>query len=480
MNDPSARPPLDHETYQSVWTWRYGSEAMRALWSEAEKRRRMRRVWLALAEAQAEVGLVRPEQLEDLRSTAEAVDIALAARHEAVTRHDVMAEIRAWAEQAPVGGAILHLGATSADITDNVDALRTRDALALVRASLGEAVLALADRVDALADQVTLGWTHLQPAAPTTIGYRLAGALQDLVLDLGQIDACARALVGKGFKGAVGTSASYAALLDGTGIAPADLEARAMARLGLGAAAVSTQVYPRKLDWLVLNALAGIAASASTFALNVRLMQSPPFGEWSEGFAEGQVGSSAMPWKRNPIVAENIGSLGRIVAAFPGVAWQNESLSMLERTLDDSANRRIVLPEAFLATDEILARLRRLVGALTVEEGAVETALARFGPFAAAERVLVAAAGRGGHRQALHEVIRGHSLTAWRALERGEPNPLADLLAGAPELTALLSATDIRALVAEPRRHIGDAPERARAMAAAARAAAAEPATAAP
>jgi len=471
MIEPPQSTAPDHERYASVWTWRYGSPAMRALWSEANKRRLMRQVWLALAEAQAAAGLVTVEQLAELRATARSIDIARAAEHEAVTRHDVMAEIHTWAEQAPKGGAILHLGATSADITDNVDALRIRDGLRLIHTGLCDAIALLADRVDALADHVTLGWTHLQPAAPTTIGYRLAGALQDLVTDLGQVDASARSVRGKGFKGAVGTSASYAALLDGTGMDAAGLEADAMARLGLRASPVATQVYPRKQDWLVLNALAGIAASASTFSLNVRLMQSPPFGEWSEGFADGQVGSTAMPWKRNPINAENIGSLARLVATFPSIAWQNESLSMLERTLDDSANRRVILPEAFLATDEILQRLHRLIGALAVEPGAVSAALLRFGPFAAAESVLIAAAGRGGHRQALHEVIRRHSLAAWRAVEAGLANPLADLLADEPLLSAHLAPAAIRALVAAPERHIGDAPARARAMAATARAA---------
>jgi adenylosuccinate lyase len=467
-------PRIDHERYQSVWSWRYGSPAMRALWSEAEKRRLMRRVWLALAEAQAERGLVTAAQLADLRRTAGDVDIARALAHEAVTRHDVMAEIRAWADQAPQGGAILHLGATSADVTDNVDALRTRDALALIRRALCDAILALAERVEQLADVVTLGWTHLQPAAPTTIGYRLAGALQDLVVDLEQLDACARGLRGKGFKGAVGNAASYAALAGGPEGATA-IEEAAMARLGLAAAPVTTQVYPRKQDWLVLNALAGIAASASTFALNVRLMQSPPFGEWSEGFAEGQVGSSAMPWKRNPINAENIGSLGRFVAALPGIAWQNESLSMLERTLDDSANRRIVLAEAFLASDEIVRRLSGLIAALQVEPQAVAATLERFGPFAAAERVLIEAAGRGGHRQALHEAIRGHSLAAWAEVEAGRPNPLSERLAAEPLIAAHLRPEEVRALVAAPERHVGSAPGRARAMAAAARAAASAP-----
>ncbi len=369
----------------------------------------------------------------------------------------------------PAAGGVLHLGATSADITDNVDALRLRDALALVRAGLVAVLHDLAARVEETADIVTLGWTHLQPAAPTTIGYRLAVTLQDFLFDLRSLDAVAAEVRGKGFKGAVGTAASYAALLAGTDLTAADLEARVMARLGLAPWPVTTQVYPRKVELAVLNVLAGIAASASTFAFHVRLMQSPPYGEWSEGFATGQVGSSAMPWKRNPITAENINSLARFVAALPVIAWQNATLTLLERTLDDSANRRIALPEAFLATDEILARSGRLARELTIEPGAVAATLARVGPFAAAERALLAAAAAGGDRQALHECIRRHSLTAWSAVERGAPNPLADILANEPEITCYVDSAVIGELMADARSHVGDAPERARALASAAR-----------
>jgi adenylosuccinate lyase len=461
---------MDHDHYQSPFAWRYGSAAMRHLWSEAHKRRLMRRTWLALAEAEHEAGLVTADQVAQLRCTVDDIDIARASAIEQTTRHDVMAELLTWREQVPTAGGILHLGATSADITDNVDALRLRQSLTLVRARLTAVIGCLAARVEETADQVTLGWTHLQPAAPTTVGYRLAGTLQDCLMDLRALDVAWAEVRGKGFKGAVGSSASYAALLAGTGMTPAELEARAMARLDLPAWPVSTQVYPRKADLLTLNVLAGIAASASTFAFNVRLMQSPPFGEWSEGFAAGQVGSSAMPWKRNPINAENVNSLARYVAALPNIAWQNATLTLLERTLDDSANRRIVLPEAFLATDEILARTERLAADLVVEPGAVAATLDRFGAFAAAERVLLAAAAAGGDRQALHERIRQHSLAAWSAVERGEPNPLALLLSGDTEIQHYVDSAAIRTLMADARAHVGDAPERARALAAAARA----------
>jgi adenylosuccinate lyase len=459
----------DHEVFQSPFSWRYGSPEMRRLWSEAEKRRLMRRVWLALAEAEAEVGLVSEAQLEEMRRTVEDVDIDRASEIERVTRHDVMAEIRTWAEQAPLAAPILHLGATSADVTDNVDALRLRHALRLARESLTRVIGLLADRVDETADAPTLGWTHLQPAAPTTVGYRLASSLQDFVMDLASIDWTGRQVRGKGFKGAVGTSASYAALLAGTGMEPAQLEAHAMRRLGLEAFPVTGQVYPRKLDWLALNVLAGIAASAGTLAYNVRILQSPPFGEWSEGFGPGQVGSTAMPWKRNPINAENVDSLARLVASYPALAWQNEAAMLLERTLDDSANRRVALPEAFLAADEILARTARLVAALDVDEQAIDKNLARYGPFAALEPLLMACARAGADRQEMHEVLRRHAMEAWARVASGEDNPLADALAADPAVTRYVAPDEMRQILASPARSVGDAPQRARAMARAAR-----------
>ena len=445
---------------------------MRTLWGEATKRRLMRRAWLALAEAQSEVGLVTEEQLVDLRRTLETIDIERAAEFEARIRHDVMSEILTWAEQAPDGGGAIHLGATSADINDTVYALRIRDSLALTHSSLANVVSALADRVDETADLVTQGWTHIQPAAPTTVGYRLASTLQDLVSDLQSITDVTDRLRAKGFKGATGTGSSFGTLLEGRGIGPSELEASAMRRLDVRPALITTQVAPRKQEWHILNALAGIAASASRFAFNIRLMQSPPYGEWSEGFGADQVGSTAMPWKRNPIDAENVNSLARLVAALPSVAWQNESLSLLERTLDDSANRRIILPEAFLLVDEILKRTHRLTVRLSVEPKAISATLERYGPFAATELVLMTASAAGGNRQALHERIRRHSLDAWQAVEDGGSNPLAELLAADEVISALVSPDRIRDLVGRPSAHVGDAPERARKMAAVAREAA--------
>ncbi|GIV79172.1 adenylosuccinate lyase [Litorilinea aerophila] len=465
---------FDHETYLSPVTWRYGSEAMRRIWSEAEKRRLLRRFWVALATAQHEAGLVSAEQLADLRAHQDDIDIQRAAEIEREIHHDLMAEIRTYAEQCPIGGSIIHLGATSMDVEDNVDALRLRQALDLILVELEVLLDLLAQRIDQEAETPAMAFTHIQPAEPTTVGYRLAQYGQDLLADLQELRRVRANLRGKGLKGAVGTSASYAQLLEGTGWTARQLEERVMAELGLEAFPVATQTYPRKQDWLVLNALAGLCASLHKFAFDLRILQSPPFGEWSEPFGARQVGSSAMPFKRNPIHAENIDSLTRLVAALPRVTWDNAALSLLERTLDDSGNRRLVLPEAFLLTDEVVRRARRLVEGLNIWPGPTARNLQNYGVFAATERVLMAAVRAGGDRQELHEVIREHSLAAWQALQAGQENPLVSLLATDPRITRYVPATQIPALM-DASGHVGDAPERARQMAEAIRAALAEP-----
>jgi adenylosuccinate lyase len=456
---------FDHETYLSPLTWRYGGDTMRRLWSEAHKRRLLRRVWVALAEAQHAAGLVSAAQVADLRAHQDDIDIARAEAIEEEIRHDLMAEIKTYAEQCPVGGAIIHLGATSMDVLDNVDALRLRDALDLVIEQLATLLTTLANRIEAEAHTATIAFTHIQPAEPTTIGYRLAQYAQDLLGDLEELRRARAGVRGKGLKGAVGASASYTQLLAGSGWSARQLEDRVMATLGLAAFPVATQTYPRKQDWLVLNALAGVCASLHKFAFDLRILQSPPFGEWSEPFGAKQVGSSAMPFKRNPITAENIDSLARLVAALPRVAWDNAALSLLERTLDDSANRRLLLPEAFLLTDEVLSRSRRLVAEMRFWPGPIARNLRDYGVFAATERVLMAAVQAGGDRQALHEVIRTHSLAAWAALQTGQPNPLTDLLAADSQITQFVPADGVLVLL-DASEHVGDAAERAQAMAA--------------
>ncbi len=452
---------FDHATYLSPFSWRYGSTEMRRIWSQEHRRRLWRRVWVALARAQMRAGLVTPEQVADLEAHVDDIDLEAAHAIEREIGHDVMAEIRVFASQCPVGGRILHLGATSTDITDNADVLRLREALDLTLDHLRKLISAFADQVERWADEPCMGFTHLQPAEPTTVGYRLAVTLQDLLEDFRHLSEVRKRLRAKGFRGAVGTRAAYAFLLEGTGVTPEQMEQWALQELGLDAFPVTTQVYPRKQDWQVVSALAGLGQTLYRFAFDLRLLQSPVIGEWSEPFGKKQVGSSAMPFKRNPVNAENMNSLARFLARLPEVMWENAAHSLLERTLDDSANRRVVLAEAFLVTDELLRRAYRIVQGLAIRVPRVRATLAAFGPFAATERVLMAAVKAGGDRQTLHEVIREHSMAAWEAVTEGKPNPLTERLAHEPRLLRWLSAEDIRQLM-DAREHIGDAAERAR------------------
>lgn len=440
-------------TYQSPFSWRYGSEDMRRLWSEENRRRLWRRIWVALAEAQAEAGLVTAAQVADLRAHQDDIDLARAAAIEAEIGHDVMAEVRTYAEQCPAGGGIIHLGATSADITDNADVLQQREALRLVRARLVAVLAAFAEQIRRYRDLACMAYTHLQPAEPTTLGYRLCLYAQDLLADLEALDATLVALKGKGLKGAVGTGASYAHLLAGDGISATELEARVMARLGLEVFPATGQTYPRKQDWRVLNILAGIAASLHKFAFDLRLLQSPAFGEMAEPFGARQVGSSAMPFKRNPVNAEKLCSLARFIAGLPTVAWENAALSLLERTLDDSANRRLILPEGFLAADEMLLTAERLVRGLVVDADACRRNLARYRAMAGIEPLLMELVRTGANRQEMHERLRAHSQAA-----TGED--LIEALAADPELRRYIPPERIRAVMAQTEAHIGDAPER--------------------
>jgi len=455
---------FDHQTYLSPFTWRYGSNEMRQIWSEAHKRRLWRQLWVALAQAQQAAGLVTPEQVDDLRAHAEAVDVARAHQIEAEIQHDLMAEIKTFAEQCPVGGGVIHLGATSMDIEDNADALRLRESLDLLRARLSTLLAQLAAQIEHWAEVPIIGFTHLQPAEPTTLGYRLAQYGFDLLTDLQELRRVRNGIRGKGFKGAVGTSASYQELLAGSPIEAAQLEAHIMAAIDLEPFPVATQTYPRKQDWLVLNGLAGLAGSLYKFAFDLRLLQAPSLGEWAEPFGRKQVGSSAMPFKRNPINAENIDSLARLVAGLPRLAWDNAAHSLLERTLDDSANRREMFPVAFLATDEIVRRATRIIRDLQVDEAAQARNLQTYGTFAATERLLMQATKQGADRQSMHELIREHSLAAWADIAAGQPNSLPTRLAGDERITRYLSSAEITGLL-DAAGYVGDAPARARRLA---------------
>ncbi len=460
------------EHYQSPFTTRYGSPAMREIWSERNKRRLWRSLWAMLADAQCELGIVTRAQADDVAAhaadvTEASVARALAIEHE--IKHDLMAEVRAFAEQCTVGGGIIHLGATSMDIEDNADALRLREALEVLNAGVRSLIGALAAQVERHADLPTMAFTHIQPAEPTTVGYRLAQYLQDLLMDWEQLQHALAGIKGKGFKGAVGTSASYLELTGGTGAAPGvTVEALMAQRIQLPFFEAATQTYPRKQDWLVINALAGLAQSLYKFAFDLRILQTPPIGEWAEPFGAKQVGSSAMPFKRNPINAEKIDSLARYIAALPRVMWDNAAHSLLERTLDDSANRRVVLSEAFLAADEIVIAATRIIKDLRVNETAVQRNMRTYGPFAATERLLMALVKRGADRQEMHELIREHSLAAWAKLQEGEANPLIESLCADAHVRRYVEAGDARVLL-NADVYVGDAPQRARAIANAAR-----------
>jgi len=291
----------------------------------------------------------------------------------------------------------------------------------------------------------------------------LAQYAQDLFQDWDSLRALIKSIKGKGFTGATGTSAAYAELLGDAGRLP-EFERRLSEKLGLEFYPVSTQVYPRKQDYQVLSALAGLGASLHKFAFDIRILQSPLFGEVSEPFGKKQVGSSAMPFKRNPVNAEKIDSLARSLAQMPRQAWDNAALSLLERTLDDSANRRTFLPEAFLTADELLQVSSRVLKNLTLIPEGMAQNLRVYGPFAAVERVLMALAKSGADRQEMHERLRIHAMEAWSALQNGQPNPLAQRLMSDEHITQYIPMGEIEGLM-DASRHLGDAPQRARALA---------------
>ena len=459
----NTRMSTNYESYQSPFSWRYGSQAMRQVWSEGYKRRLWRRLWVTLAEVQSEFGLGSADQVADLRQHMQLVDVARSLEIEAEIHHDLMAELKAFAEQCQVGGGILHLGATSTDIEDNADVLRQRESLDLLLLELRDVLTILTDYIDMWADLPLIAFTHLQPAEPTTLGYRMAVYAQDLFVDWSSLQRVRLELRGKGFKGAVGTGSSYAQLIGSDNLN--EFENSIAKRLELSFFPINTQVYPRKQDYVLLSCLAGLGASLHKLAFDLRLLQSAPIGELSEPFGKLQVGSSAMPFKRNPINAEKIDSLARLLAQMPRTAWDNAANSLLERTLDDSANRRTILPEAFLICDELLLTAKRILIGLQVNEIAIQHNLEVYGPFAAVERVLMALGKAGADRQVMHEYLREHSMTAWGEVQAGKRNLLAELISHDPEINRYLPADEL-CLLFDVTGYLGDAPRRAREMAA--------------
>ncbi len=431
---------IDYSNYQSPFTWRYGSEKMRQIFSEENKYKLWRKVWVALAKAQAKQGLVSKEELRDLEKNQDNISIERIWEIEKDTRHDVVAAIREFAEKAKVGGAKIHLGATSMDISDNAETIRMTEALRLIEEELKKLLKTFGQKIKKYADFPCMGYTHLQGAEPTTLGYRFAFYAQDLLMDLQLLQFVKKNLKSKGIKGAVGTSASYVSLLDIN--RAKEMEVGVLEQLGVEAFEVTSQTAPRKIEFWVASLLSSIAQSLNKFAFDLRIMQSYGFGEWQEPFGKSQVGSSAMPFKRNPIKAEQICSLARLVVNLSRTTWDNAAYMLLERTLDDSASRRVVIPEMFLGTQEMLNSASSIVDGLVINEEVTKKNLEFFLSFWASEVIIVEAVKHGANRQKMHEVLRDISMRAWQDLHQGKENPMEKLLLESSEISQYLKTED--------------------------------------
>ena len=449
--------PRATETYSSPLGDRYASRAMLELWSPRVRYGQWRRLWLALAVAEKSLGVPIPDEaIAQMRAHLDDIDFDAVAAYERRFRHDVMAHIHAFGDVAPAAAPFIHLGATSAFVTDNADLVLMRGGLELLRDRVVRALRALAAFAREWRDEPTLGSTHLQAAQPTTVGKRATLWMQDLVLDLGDLDYRIDTLPCRGVKGTTGTQASFLTLFDGDHEKVRRLDQLVATAIGFKTSIpVSGQTYTRKLDAQVLGAVAGVAASAAKFASDVRLLQS--FGEMEEPFETEQVGSSAMAYKRNPMRCERINSLARFVLSLEPNANQTHSVQYFERTLDDSANRRLTIPESFLATDAILVLMENIVCGLEVHPARIRRRLADELPFMATEELIVRAVRAGGDRQQAHERIRQASLAAARALKDGAPeNDMLERLDADPEFN--LPLDEMRRTL-DPRRFVGRAPE---------------------
>ena len=417
---------------------RYASPDMSRLFSPDYRFRTWRRLWITLADCQRELGLpITEEQIAALKQVADDTDLGRVAELERRTRHDVVAHLRHFAEQAdavhPGAGGILHLGATSAFITDNTDVLITREALKLLVGRLAATVSALADFARRTRTIPCLAYTHFQPAQLTTVGKRACLWLQDFVMDLAEVRHRLSTLRCRGVKGTTGTQASFLTLFQGDHAKVRELDRRFAPRIGFAESfPVTGQTYSRKQDTQVLQTLAGLGESCHKYGTDLRLLQG--VGELSEPFDAEQVGSSAMAYKRNPIRAERMCGLARRLITDSLNGPLNTSTQWLERSLDDSANRRLVLPDSFLCADAILGLAAHNAAGLVVRESVVASRVARELPFMATETLLMEASLRGGDRQHLHEQIRVYSLEAQEALERGAgENPLIDRIVADPD-----------------------------------------------
>ena len=423
-----------HGFFRNPLVDRYSSRAMLEIFSPRKKFQTWRELWIQLAQAQNELGLpVAEEQVEELKATRDDLDLARAAELEKELRHDVMAHIRAWGEKCPGAGGIIHLGATSAFVTDNAELILMKQALHLVKLELVRAIRALAVQARRHAALPCLGYTHFQPAQPTTVGKRICGWIQDLVLDQEELTQVEGAFRARGVKGTTGTQASFMQLFEGDEEKVRELDRRVAARIGFSDTyPITGQTYPRKFDYRLLSALAGVAASAAKFGNDLRLLSHE--GEMEEPFEEKQVGSSAMAHKRNPMRCERIVSLARYVLSLPTNAAFTAADQWLERSLDDSANRRITIPEAFLAVDACLLLVENVAAGMTVCPERTAANLAAELPALMAESVMMEGVRRGGDRQRLHERLRAITVEAGRARRQGRPIDLVARLAADEEL----------------------------------------------
>lgn len=421
------------EFYESPLSSRYASNEIKCLFSQLYRARIFRRLWVALANAEMELGLpINKSQVDELIKYQDDVDFEAIAQKELETRHDVMAHIHVYGDQCPHAKPIIHLGATSCYVTDNADIIIMREGLQILLGKLICVIRELALFADKYKNLPCLGFTHFQPAQPTTVGKRAALWIQDLIMDVNDLEALINSMMLLGSKGTTGTQASFLELFDGDHLKVNQLDHKIAQRFGFTASfAVSGQTYTRKLDSKVLNVLSGIAQSAAKFSNDIRLLQH--LKEVEEPFEPGQVGSSAMAYKRNPMRTERMASLCRYVIVDALNPHITAATQWFERTLDDSANKRISIPEAFLAVDAILALYLNVSKGLVVYRNMIAKNLRRELPFIATENILMAAVKRGGDRQELHERLRMHSMAAgYQIKELGLENDLLERVAADP------------------------------------------------
>ena len=422
---------MEHNTYNSPFNARYASKEMQYIYSPDFKFKTWRKLWIALAEAEHELGLnVTQEQIDELKAHADDINYEVAEEYEKKFRHDVMSHVHAYGEQCPKAKGIIHLGATSCYVGDNTDVITMREALNLVKKKLVNAIASVAKFADEYKDMPCLGFTHFQPAQPTTVGKRATLWLMDLVMDLNEIDHVLDTLMLLGSKGTTGTQASFLELFNGDQDKIRQIDGKIAEKMGFDACVpVSGQTYSRKVDTRVLNVLAGIAASAHKFSNDIRLLQH--LKEVEEPFEKSQIGSSAMAYKRNPMRSERIGSLSRYVMVDVLNGYFTTATQWFERTLDDSANKRLSVPEAFLAVDGILSLYANVADGLVVYPKVIEQRLRKELPFMATENIMMdAVKKRGADRQQLHEKIREHSMAASRVVKvEGGENDLLERIA---------------------------------------------------